>query len=67
MNVAVWGFRQKGSKVRSRIVLVHRGQLDVLFCDRTRTTELESKIDRLFLKEKCLFLKEKCSYLKEKC
>ena len=36
---------QKGSKVRSRIFLVHR-------LDRARTTELELKIDRLFLKDK---------------
>ena len=39
----------------------------VLFSDRMRTTELEPKIDRLFLKEKCLYLKEKCLFLKEKC
>ena len=32
-------------KVRSRIFLVHR-------LDRARTTELELKIDRLFLKDK---------------
>ena len=32
----------------------------VFFSDRTRTTELEPKIDRLFVKEKYLYLKEKC-------
>ena len=41
---------QKGSKVRSRIFLVHR--LDRAFFFPTRTSELELKIDRLFLKDK---------------
>ena len=38
-----YGLKKK--KVRSRIFLVHR-------LDRARTTELELKIDRLFLKVK---------------
>ena len=46
------------------IVLVHQGQLDRAFFWLERgllsSTELEPKIDRLFLKEKCLYLKEKC-------